>query len=228
MQVMLSYPPPLQHRTVQGAAEAQGYALSVCEEQKMATNAASCRAVGDSFIPLAIESLVGWSELGTETINHIGRLLGQRLGIYPSTTTVQCLCGEGMVPYGCIASLLFLRSLTALSDSLICFCLFCLCWFCIAGLSFTFVLCLLCFFDLYSMLLFLRWKRRKPNGGGRSRQRRTRGLARSLLDDNVARSCVIMHARLPFHRALIVLPPLKDMILVTPLVSVLKSPIHRR
>ena len=77
----------LQQRTLQGAAETQGYALSVCEERKMAAHAVSCRAVGVSFIPLAIESLGGWSELGAKTISHIGRLLGQRLGICPSTTS---------------------------------------------------------------------------------------------------------------------------------------------
>ena len=53
----------------------------------MATHAASCRAVGVSFIPLAMESLGGLSVLAAETINRIGRLLGQRLGICPSTTT---------------------------------------------------------------------------------------------------------------------------------------------
>ena len=77
----------LQQQTLQGAAETQGYALSVCEERKMAAHAVSCRAVGVSFIPLAIESLGGWSELGAKTISHIGRLLGQRLGICPSTTS---------------------------------------------------------------------------------------------------------------------------------------------
>ena len=69
----------LQQRTVRGAAENQGYALSICEERKMATHAASCREVGVSFIPLAVESLGGWSDLAAKTISRIGRLLGQRL-----------------------------------------------------------------------------------------------------------------------------------------------------
>ena len=96
----------LQQRTLQGAAETQGYALSICEERKMAAHAVSCRAVGVSFIPLAIESLGGWSELGAKTINHIGRLLGQRLVICPSTTSrhlfqrCSVLCGEGMLLFG--------------------------------------------------------------------------------------------------------------------------------
>ena len=62
-----------------------------------------------------------------------------------SSRGVQCLCGEGMLPYGCIASLLFPLSSTALFDSYCFFCLFCfvyvwfcLCLFCIAGLSFLF------------------------------------------------------------------------------------------
>ena len=59
-----------------------------------------------------------------------------------------------MLPYGCIASLLFLLSSTALFDSLFCllflFVLFVfgfLCLFCNTGLSFLlfFVLCLLVF-----------------------------------------------------------------------------------
>ena len=67
----------LQQQTLQGAAETQGYALSICEECKMAAHAVSCRAVGVSFIPLAIESLGGWSELGSKTINlsETGHLL---------------------------------------------------------------------------------------------------------------------------------------------------------
>ena len=55
----------------------------------MATHAASCRAVGVSFIPLAVESLGGWSDVAAKTISRIGRLLGQRLGIPPSITSRQ-------------------------------------------------------------------------------------------------------------------------------------------
>ena len=79
----------LQQRTVHGAAENKGYALSICEERKMATHAASCREVGVSFIPLAVESLGGWSDLAAKTISRIGRLLGQKLGIPPSITSRQ-------------------------------------------------------------------------------------------------------------------------------------------
>ena len=76
----------LQQRTVHGAVKNQGYALSICE---VATHAASCRAVGVSFIPLAVESLGGWSDLAAKTISRIGRLLGQRFGIPPSITSRQ-------------------------------------------------------------------------------------------------------------------------------------------
>ena len=53
----------------------------------MAAHAAPCRAVGVSFVPLAIESLGGWSELAVRSISRIGHLLGQRLGISPSITS---------------------------------------------------------------------------------------------------------------------------------------------
>ena len=101
----------LQQRTVHGAAENQGYALSICEERKMATHAASCRAVGVSFIPLAVESLGGWSDVAAKTISRIGHVLGQRLGIPPPSPLANCSrgapchCGEGMLPYGCTVSL---------------------------------------------------------------------------------------------------------------------------
>ena len=77
----------LQRLTLSGAASVQGHALRVGEERKMALHAASCRAVGVSFVPLLVESLGGWSDLAAKTLSSIGRLLGQRLGIPPSETT---------------------------------------------------------------------------------------------------------------------------------------------
>ena len=47
-------------------------------------HAASCRAVGVSFVPLLVESLGGWSGHAAKTLFSIGRLQGQRLGIHPS------------------------------------------------------------------------------------------------------------------------------------------------
>ena len=79
----------LQQRTLIGAAESQGHALSVCVERKMATHAAPCSAVGVSFISLAFESLGGVSELAIRTIRRIGQYLGQRLGVSPSMSTRQ-------------------------------------------------------------------------------------------------------------------------------------------
>jgi hypothetical protein len=77
----------LQRLTLSGAASVQGHALRVGEERKMALHAASCRAVGVSFVPLLVESLGGWSDLAAKTLSSIGRLLGQRLGIPPLETT---------------------------------------------------------------------------------------------------------------------------------------------
>ena len=94
-----------------------------------------------------------------------------------SSRGVQCLGGEGMLPYGCIASLLFPLSSTALFDSFcFCFCFFCLfcfvyvwfclCLFCIAGLSLLFfcfvffVFSLICIVCLYILtILFDRKKK---------------------------------------------------------------------
>ena len=89
-----------------------------------------------------------------------------------SSRGVQCLCGEGMLPYGCIASLLFPLSSTALFNSLflfLFFCLFCFVYvwfclylFCIAGLFFLFfcfvffvfsLICIVCLYNNYFLLI---------------------------------------------------------------------------
>ena len=133
----------LQQRTLIGAAESQGHALSVCEERKMATHAAPCRAVGVSFIPLAFESLGGVSELAIRTIRRIGQYLGQRLGVSPSISTrqfsrgVQCAFGEVMRPFGSTASHLSPLMLTVLN-------------FCF--LFFLFFLLFIYHFSLFSVL----------------------------------------------------------------------------
>ena len=109
----------LQPRTCQGASETQGFALSVCEERKIAAHAASCRAIGVSFVPLAFESLGGCSKLTAETLAGIGRAVGQRLGIPPPTASRQLflsLCGGGTPLCGCIAFQLPHLSLTVLFD----------------------------------------------------------------------------------------------------------------
>ena len=71
----------LQQSTVRGTAENQDHALLVAEERKFASHGAACQAVGISFIPLAIESLGGVSDMSADTISSLGCLLGQRLGI---------------------------------------------------------------------------------------------------------------------------------------------------
>ena len=53
----------------------------------MAAHAAPCQAVGVSFIPLVVEILGGWSEKAADILSSIGCLLGQHLGMPPSTTT---------------------------------------------------------------------------------------------------------------------------------------------
>ena len=69
---------------------AQSAALAPrCEERKIAAHAASCRAIGVSFVPLAFESLGGCSKLTAETLAGIGRAVGQRLGIPPPTASRQ-------------------------------------------------------------------------------------------------------------------------------------------
>ena len=47
----------MQQLTIQGAVTVQGHALLVGEERKLAAQADACRAVGISFIPLAVETL---------------------------------------------------------------------------------------------------------------------------------------------------------------------------
>ena len=77
----------LQKSTLRGAAENKGHALLVAEERTYSSHGAACQAVGITFIPLAIESLGGVSDMAAETISSLGRLLGQRLGISPVEST---------------------------------------------------------------------------------------------------------------------------------------------
>ena len=74
----------MQPLTQSGAASEKGYALKVAEERKMAAPNAECRGAGVSFVPLAVESLGGWSHEAALQISRIGRLVGQRLGTTPA------------------------------------------------------------------------------------------------------------------------------------------------
>ena len=76
----------MQPLTQSGAASEKGYALKVAEERKMAAHNAECRGAGVSFVPLAVESLGGWSHEAALQIARIGRLVGQRLGTTPAET----------------------------------------------------------------------------------------------------------------------------------------------
>ena len=73
----------MQPLTLAGAAASPGYALQVAEDRKMAAHFEACRAVGVDFVPVAVESLGGWSEEAIANIKKIGRLLGQRTGSPP-------------------------------------------------------------------------------------------------------------------------------------------------
>ena len=50
----------------------------------MVAHNAECRGAGVSFVPLAVESLGGWSHDAALQISRIGRLVGQRLGTSPA------------------------------------------------------------------------------------------------------------------------------------------------
>ena len=76
----------MQPLTQSGAASEKGYALKVAEERKMAAHNAEFRGAGVSFVPLAVESLGGWSHEAALQISRIGRLVGQRLGTTPAET----------------------------------------------------------------------------------------------------------------------------------------------
>ena len=52
----------MQPLTQSGAASEKGYALKLAEERKMVAHNAECRGVEVSFVPLAMESLGGWSQ----------------------------------------------------------------------------------------------------------------------------------------------------------------------
>ena len=71
---------PLQQATVSGAALVQGHALSVARERKLAAHSGPCHSVGVSFIPLAVETLGGWSEEGITTIRALGPSTGSAAG----------------------------------------------------------------------------------------------------------------------------------------------------
>ena len=54
----------------------------------MAAHNAECRGAGVSFVPIAVESLGGWSNEAALQISRIGRLVGQRLGTTPAEAVI--------------------------------------------------------------------------------------------------------------------------------------------
>ena len=52
----------------------------------MAAGAASCQAVGESFVPLITGSFGGWSECATKILSSIEWLLGHRLSVSSEAT----------------------------------------------------------------------------------------------------------------------------------------------
>ena len=51
----------------------QGHALKVASERKKTTHGPRCQQVGIQFIPLAVESLGGWSSAAASTLRDIGQ-----------------------------------------------------------------------------------------------------------------------------------------------------------
>ena len=72
---------PLQRLTISGASSVAGHALQVAEERKRATHSEACREARVSFIPLAIETLGGWSQELQRLMKHISSLQALRLGL---------------------------------------------------------------------------------------------------------------------------------------------------
>ena len=72
---------PLQHQTLSQAASDRGSALLVAEARKRTLHHEGCRAAGVTFIPLAVETLGGWSRDASLTITAICRHLSNRVGL---------------------------------------------------------------------------------------------------------------------------------------------------
>ena len=67
-------------------------ALKLAEERKMAAHNAECRGAGVSFVPLAVESLGGWSHEAALQISRVSRLVGQRLALLFQRLSVERKC----------------------------------------------------------------------------------------------------------------------------------------
>ena len=74
---------PLQPQTLQQAASTQGSALAVAEQCKKTVHQNNCNNAGILFLPLAMETLGGWSHDSFLTLSCIGRHLANRFGLPP-------------------------------------------------------------------------------------------------------------------------------------------------
>ena len=74
---------PLQQLTLSQASATRGFALSFAEERKNIVHFDDCRRVGVLFVPLAVETIGGWSQSACSVIQSIGRHLGSRRGLDP-------------------------------------------------------------------------------------------------------------------------------------------------
>jgi hypothetical protein len=77
---------PLQQLTLSEASSVQGAALIVAANRKRSIHAAPCKREGIAFIPLAVESIGGWSKEATMNISRLAQLQGLRLGLNPNDT----------------------------------------------------------------------------------------------------------------------------------------------
>ena len=75
---------PVQCLTLDRAAEVQGYAITVAEERKLRAHESECHQNGITFVPLAAESLGGWSRLAMDTIREFGKLQALRCNLPPA------------------------------------------------------------------------------------------------------------------------------------------------
>ena len=92
---------PLQQFTIHHAVDTAGYAVSLGKEKKDCAPFDECRHSGVSFIPLVVESFVGWNVEGLGVIEYIEKLQGLPLGLQTYVTKkhlFQCLsvalCGN--------------------------------------------------------------------------------------------------------------------------------------
>lgn len=82
---------PLQCQVLPQAASIQGHALTVANARKRRVHFDNCRSVGVDFLPLAVESLGGWSEDALSFLLSLSRNLASRHGLPPSEVSQQLL-----------------------------------------------------------------------------------------------------------------------------------------